>query len=416
VITLVTSQHPKMFEKALSTLNRKARRLGVEEITYTLLKQGKEEKSVTFLETQDGESREHTTKVQVDVWTYEVSHLDIVQNGWEVIAKITPSDDDSPYVESFRKDLDHKKYEKYDPCNCDHCHTSRNRKHSWIVYNREDGLERQVGSTCLKDLTDGHTASLLEFVSHIYVVLRSLEEYDSLGGSFGGHQDDYNFHRTLESIASVVEWMKTHKWENNEYQMCSGYTGEYKKLVKGGTHRQVADKLKLIAKGGNAKGITPTSDSLEKAELIIETLSTLEVDDDNDFMKEMSYNLSQPAIPAKKLSLVCYAPRAYEQHLQDLDREVKKSKMKYVGEIKQRLDFELTVTNVYSFETDWGLTHINSMEDDDGNVFVWKSSHELEKGSRYKVKGTVKEHSEYRGAKQTVLTRCKTEFLSEILN
>ena len=43
-----------------------------------------------------------------------------------------------------------------------------------------------------------------------------------------------------------------------------------------------------------------------------------------------------------------------------------------------------------------------------GNVFTWAaSSHQdLEIGHVYTVLGTIKDHSEYKGTKQTVLSRC----------
>lgn len=42
-----------------------------------------------------------------------------------------------------------------------------------------------------------------------------------------------------------------------------------------------------------------------------------------------------------------------------------------------------------------------------GNVFVWTTSTYLNTNKEYTVKGTVKEHAEFKGTKQTVLTRCR---------
>lgn len=51
---------------------------------------------------------------------------------------------------------------------------------------------------------------------------------------------------------------------------------------------------------------------------------------------------------------------------------------------------------------------INNMRDPMGNVFIWKTtSHKLPVDTTITIKGTIKEHSEYKGQKQTVLTRCK---------
>jgi hypothetical protein len=54
------------------------------------------------------------------------------------------------------------------------------------------------------------------------------------------------------------------------------------------------------------------------------------------------------------------------------------------------------------------IMKIHIMEDDDGNVYVWRTlAEKMAEGRTYKVRGTVKEHGEYNGTKQTVLTRCK---------
>jgi hypothetical protein len=64
--------------------------------------------------------------------------------------------------------------------------------------------------------------------------------------------------------------------------------------------------------------------------------------------------------------------------------------------------------------------------DNDGNIFKWSTSsnleytikdqsysqwHILDKGAIVQLSGKIKAHDEYRGQKQTVLTRCKYEVL-----
>lgn len=61
--------------------------------------------------------------------------------------------------------------------------------------------------------------------------------------------------------------------------------------------------------------------------------------------------------------------------------------------------------------TDYGWLHINSFKDAQGNVIVWKSSKCCEKG-KYKLTATVKAQEEYKGIKQTIVTRAKLTELS----
>lgn len=107
-----------------------------------------------------------------------------------------------------------------------------------------------------------------------------------------------------------------------------------------------------------------------------------------------------------------------ETKAQDAVNEIKyanvDSTSEYIGEIGDRSDFTLTVKKAISLYGAYGASTMHIMEDKDGNVFVWTTSaKDLEQGVTYVLKGTIKDHKEYRGVKQTVLTRCKVMKESE---
>ena len=103
----------------------------------------------------------------------------------------------------------------------------------------------------------------------------------------------------------------------------------------------------------------------------------------------------------------------------------------WVGEIKERRDFDLTLIRDYRYERPaytygYETAHIYTLADDEGNCFVWKTTSWLDwnprgnivggkdyvqavPGDRVTLRATVKEHGEYRGIKQTVITRPKVE-------
>ena len=98
-------------------------------------------------------------------------------------------------------------------------------------------------------------------------------------------------------------------------------------------------------------------------------------------------------------------------------------------EPKKRADFDLILVNDYEYDGysysyyDSGTRHIYTFRDEDGNCYVWKTANplgmwgedvdgyekwvEAEVGGKVTLKATVKEHGEYKGIKQTVLTRAK---------
>lgn len=104
----------------------------------------------------------------------------------------------------------------------------------------------------------------------------------------------------------------------------------------------------------------------------------------------------------------------------------------WVAEPKKRLDLELTLVRDYSYERHayrsnyyTETAHVYTLADADGNCYVWKTAsclereHEDEDGSiesvvaepgdKVRMRATVKEHSEWKGVKQTVITRPKVE-------
>jgi hypothetical protein len=88
---------------------------------------------------------------------------------------------------------------------------------------------------------------------------------------------------------------------------------------------------------------------------------------------------------------------------------------KHVGNVGDKVEVEVTHTHTGSFESGFGhngyytvTTYVHTFKDADGNVFVWKTSSVSGfENETFRIKGTVKAHDEYRGVKQTVLTRCK---------
>jgi hypothetical protein len=73
------------------------------------------------------------------------------------------------------------------------------------------------------------------------------------------------------------------------------------------------------------------------------------------------------------------------------------------------MTFTATVKVVRSFETPFGLQTLFVMEDAAGNTLKYKSGSVslCEVGDTVTFVATVKEHGEYNGTKQTVLSRAK---------
>lgn len=84
----------------------------------------------------------------------------------------------------------------------------------------------------------------------------------------------------------------------------------------------------------------------------------------------------------------------------------------HVGTVGEKL----TTTAIYkytgSYETKFGMTYVHNFITLDGNLLVWKTGTghiDFEDGAVVDLTATVKEHTEYKGKKQTSLIRCKLQ-------
>jgi len=84
------------------------------------------------------------------------------------------------------------------------------------------------------------------------------------------------------------------------------------------------------------------------------------------------------------------------------------SASEWIGEVGSVITREVKLILRKNFETRFGLSTVYRFEDAEGNILVWFSSVEIHKeaGDQFKIKGRVKSHDEYKGIKQTILTRC----------
>lgn len=98
-----------------------------------------------------------------------------------------------------------------------------------------------------------------------------------------------------------------------------------------------------------------------------------------------------------------------------------KAASEYVGSVGDKLDIEVTFSHEVSFDTQFGSMYIYFFKDEAGNTLAWKTSsmlwiNELDengnnifirKGDKIRFSASIKEHSEYKGEKQTMLQRVR---------
>lgn len=121
-----------------------------------------------------------------------------------------------------------------------------------------------------------------------------------------------------------------------------------------------------------------------------------------------------------KFGMVCSSVVSYSKEIEKELTKRNKNQSKYIGEVGEVFNGEVTLIKTVSYETYFGLrpgtSFIHIMMDSNSNIITWNTSkglwcseynRRIQEGDKFVIKGKIKQHSEYKGEQQTVLTRCK---------
>ena len=394
------------FMKKINRLNNKAKRIGCAPIKVEVLGQYKVIRDV-----------KETDEDNRSAWIKEIEIYNCVTiegeapkyNGWKFVASLehTPAGNIVRTVPDLEIDtVKYREVENY----CEHCNSRRQRKQTFILVH-EDGTTKQVGRNCIADFLGNSNP---ERYGNWFDMMD--EAYELANNSMGGGGERAFILETY--MAYVVEcierfgWVSgTHAREQREY---------YDNYIESSGSRALRNMLPPRNKQEEKDRDfdTPSDESYEKAKVIVAWGKALKDRDElNDYLHNLTVIANGDVVTWNKMSFAASMANAYRMDLEQNEYKKREAKEKaerpdseYFGEVGKRETFTLTVERVIVTETFYGISKIHIMRDEQGNVAKWFSSNKaLEEGETYELKATVKEHSEYKGEKQTVLTRCAVQ-------
>lgn len=348
------------------------------------------------------------------VYIYEVEGEAPRLNGWQFVAAVQWIEAESGEKVSFVFQAPNTPTpptwaNDTTPERCDHCHTKRFRKAAYIVHNDETDEWLQVGSSCLRDFTGhNHPEAIAEWAQVLAVLDDELSEYDE--DSFGGVGDRtpirWSLRRFLEVTALSI---RLNGWLSR---------GQAHAMWIGGasTADRVLGYLNLrkdaVRQGWEKESPSPEDEALGLA--AAEWMKALSDEahgwgNGHEYLDKMAQIGSLGVVNEK---LAGFAASAINAYLKDRAKELARqaeANSAYFGSIKEKVNFEAVLLNERVIDGFRGPTHLYRFQTTEGNIAVWFSSNDLKLtiGSTYAVKGTVVDHKEYDGVKQTVVNRCK---------
>lgn len=319
-------------------------------------------------------------------WAIEVINFNItsdvknwiIESGYEIVAVI---DHNEKMVHTFIEGVDVEEFRERRVC--DHCHTKRYRSKS-VILRDKSGKFIQVGTTCLSDFVNADVDDLVNGMALCAENFRFTEKdaESFCGGSF---RENYIHYELSEAIPVIHRTIKEYGFIPSSGGMNSTKYFSYKVL-------------------NGEKYIKIKNEDTEIASKIIEWMAALEN------IGSFNGNLIQIAkngyVSYKTIGFLCAAVNSFLS--ESIKKKIKKES-EYVGNIGDKITVEVILKKVSNFDSFYGMMSFFIFTDTDGNVFVWKTANDInhEIGDKFTIKGTIKEHSEYSGTKQTIITRVK---------
>lgn len=386
----IYEENVERLEKKLTTIQNKCSKYGCE---FNYKQVGEEFRTVT---TENGE------KVTARFILIEAEGVAKV-NGWEFVATIqhnTPTN----IIRSFRTEYEvPERYYTAAPV-CEHCNSKRNRKDTYLIRNTETGEFKQVGKSCLKDFTKGLSAeSVVQYISW----------FDELIKGEAPSDNSYTrYYKVEEVVKLAVEAVNLYGYQKSTGSYEEGYHGQSTKqvvidMIDGGRWAKPhEDKGFNIDRQGNKEKTAAVLGFVAGMKTEYGYISNLKTLCSSDYCQSRDLGIVVSAVACYDREMEYQAKKARREAEQA--KEQSSLKNEWFGSLGERITvMEPEVKLLTSWETDFGTKYLYRFISDDGYVFTWKTGNFIESGSKTKVVGTVKQHTEFRGQKQTELTRCK---------
>lgn len=339
-------------------------------------------------------------------------NFDIKVNGWQFIASIDHLDTGNIVKSAVSSITLPEKYRTAKYTTCDHCHTSRYRKQTHIVYNENTKEFKQVGSSCLKVYTGLDVTNIVAFAD----LFNAISSYN--GGEdmrdfldYGGFFDSDKYLNVRDEICLAYDIVNIYGYEKKSSKTSTvSRVAELEDYFNGYIAKYQPKKYRAMKETFGTKGMKFYSDeSYKKADEIIKYVLSQKVT--NDYMNNMHVLLENKTVERKYRSFIVSAVAVYNKGL-EIEKEYQQKHVvdmtsKHVGSVGDRLNITIkSCICVTSWETEYGTTYIYKFIDVNDNIYTWKTT-KVVKNDVSSVIGTVKTHNDYKGIKQTELTRCK---------
>lgn len=335
-------------------------------------------------------------------------------NDWLFVASVEHTEKGNIFSKAMTEVEIPERYRTSNPI-CEHCNSNRTRTATFIIMNTVTCEFKQVGKSCLMDFTNGLSANAAAWFASLKQVFEEAEEAPV---SCGYSERYYDTDEVLAYAAEVIRKFGYVKSEDSN--STKARTMDFLMVNKGMTRWMPEDEIKRIKRDMEKVNFNPVSP--EAKEMVNNALAWIQNQEaSNDYMHNLKTVCSLKYNPWNRIGMLVSLFPTFNRDLEIQARKAEaeaKAKAEaqasnHIGSVGDRIQVNVqSVKCLTSWENTFGYypttTYLYKIVDQEGNVFTWKTSTFLDEDNLPQtITGTVKEHGEFRGVKQTALTRCK---------
>lgn len=404
-------------DKRMKRLSKRAAKLGLPAPTYEVIETFRKVVGRTLTDAPI-----YRTFLTIEIENPAVA----LEGGWTFLGVVqhTPAGNILRTARGTLADL--APYRESKSTTCDHCGTRRRRKDTYLVENAAHEVVR-VGSTCIESYL-GHRA--FETLGYAKGLSAALDDAAGGGGAWVPSVATIDFLVVVAMVVRLAGWTSRGAARDGGPPATADLAWIW--LFSSGRARQ---RLPLQVLEG-----TPSPADHAAAEKALAWAGEIDPATPSEYLSNLrvACALEQVSSESRTSGLVASALPAY---LREVEREVQRrreaearedDRNEWVGrpgdKIGRKLStadrrrgaeahpaIEAEVVMTRDIDGAYGYTQLVKLRADDGLALTWFASggayyeddRRVAPGDRVVIRGTVKKHAEYRGRRETVLTRCK---------
>lgn len=376
------------FEKKIEKLNKRAQKLNVEPIVMEILG--------TEIEVRDD-------GFEVPCYNVKLSqNQEIKINGYEFVGKLERNMGNT----FLYKGNDIVPGSQKEVRVCQHCNSNRARKLLYILKDENDNFIT-VGKSCLIDYIGHQNAE--KIANYYYSVMKILMSDDLL---LRKEDDEFYIGSIEPTLFSIDQILRASIVSIKD-------RGYYKTDSENGEPTKNDIYNIIFPKTEREKILRDEMDEIPKVEIDKYKNIILDMETSSSYIENLQLIVKDGYVGHNFLG---YAVSIIPTVTKQLEKnEIKKVEMKsnYVGEVGEKIDVNTRFyrysfyDRISSYTGKYEKINIYTFIDEEDNHIVWKttSSENFDIGDKINIKGKVKEHNEYKGLKQTLVTRPTCKFI-----